>query len=127
MSQSTNGKREMLERNANIARERILDAIDALERKRHLVTDARARAGNIRKKWGLPIGAAFGVGCLALATLAFMAQRRRMHALKRSPRYWLARAVQPPKPSFVAETVKRVLSATLITVASEVARGATRV
>jgi hypothetical protein len=126
MDHKMNGKREFLERRANIARERVLETLDAIDRKRHSVVHAGEHARDLGRKYALPAGAAIGAALLAIGVAAYAMERRRMRMLRRSPRYWLARATQPPKPSFFAETLKRVVGATLITVMSEVARRAAR-
>jgi hypothetical protein len=126
MKHDANGKRELLEHRANVARERILQTLDAIDRKRHSVADAGERAREMGRRFALPVGVAVGATWVAVGVFAYAMNRRRMRMFQRSPRYWLARAVQPPKPSLFAETFKRVLTATLITVASEVARRVAR-
>ena len=122
MKHETNGKRDLLERKANIARERILQTLDALDRRRHAVVDIGTRATLLGRRFALPLGAALGASWVAAGVLIFALHRRRERALRHSPRYWLARATQPPKPSFAVETLKRVVSATLVAVTSEIAR-----
>ncbi len=122
MKQTTNGKREFLERKANIARERVLRTLDAIDQKRHAVVDVGARVSELGRRYALPVGAAIGASWVAVGMLAYALHRRRMRMLKRSPRYWLTRATQPPKPSFVLDTLKRVLAATLVAATSELAR-----
>ena len=55
--------REELERQANLVRSRLLDTIDAIDRRRHAMTDVRHQV----RKHALPVGIGTGVLVLGIA------------------------------------------------------------
>ena len=98
-----NPDREALEEKARATRERLLDKIDLLERRRHTITRVVA-----------PMAA----GALALGTFfAARGQQRRRRALLLD---WVA----PSPPSFAAETGRRLLQSGVALAATHLLRWA---
>jgi hypothetical protein len=118
-------QRSRLERRANVIRSRLLRTIDALDTRRHQVTEIGHRA----KRLAVPvIATVIGVAVLAAgATFAIRAQ----FELRRERRfgYRLAKSLAPlrrkERPPFWQEALRKVTLATLGVIASAlVKRGA---
>lgn len=82
MSPTTITKHDLLERKANIVRARLLRTIDALDRRRHAVTDVGEDAARLVKRAALPVGAGLGA-LLALTGVISFALHRRAERVRR--------------------------------------------
>lgn len=127
-------KREMLERAANRARERLVETLNALDEKRHELTDVKGLAKREVIEHKKPILITGGSIVLAIGTIvgvsiyrfATRKERLREERWKALRRYWnhperLARK-DPPKGSLAAELGRKILIGTLTFAALELTK-----
>lgn len=114
--------RNRLERRANVIRSRLLRTIDALDTRRHQVTELSQHA----KRLAVPVAATVaGVALLAFGT-AFAVARYVRHRRERTLRYHvsslLARVRTEPRPSIVEDALRKLAVTVVSIVASEFAK-----
>jgi hypothetical protein len=115
-------QRSRLERRADVIRSRLLRTIDALDNRRHQVTEL----GHHAKRMAVPLAASVvGVAIVAAGTtfaIRALVERRR----ERSFGYRLAKAIapfrQPPRRPFWQEALRKVTLTALGVIASELVK-----
>jgi hypothetical protein len=126
MELSIRERRERLERRANVIRSRLLRTIDALDVRRHQVTEI----GGHVKRLALPVsGVVIGVALLVAGTtfaIGRVLKRRKDRLLSTRFKKWLAPMVQPPKPSLLEEVVRKLTLTFVGIVGGELARRASK-
>jgi hypothetical protein len=126
MELSIRERRERLERRANVIRSRLLRTIDALDVRRHQVTEI----GGHVKRLALPVGGVVvGVALLVAGTtfaIGRLLKRRKDRLLSTRFKKWLAPMVQPPKPSLLEEVVRKLTLTFVGIVGGELARRASK-
>jgi hypothetical protein len=125
MSPTTITKHDLLERKANIVRARLLRTIDALDRRRHAVTDVGEDAARLVKRAALPVGAGLGALLALTGVISFALHRRAERARRRHLGYWIGKAFlppPPPRPSFIGETLRKATMAVVVAGLTELAK-----
>lgn len=115
-------RQKILERRANVVRSRLLRAVDALDARRHQVTEVGVQAKEVAPKVGMSfVGiAAFSLGS-AIGLRAFLKRRRERQLSYRVQRLLGSFRVEK-KPSFVADAFQRVAMTALTVLVTEATR-----
>lgn len=115
-------RRARLERRAEVIRSRLLRHVDALDARRHQVTEVGRQAKEMAPKaLGIVLasGALLGTG-IGLVSWAFRARKK--HLLS----YRIAQAIEPfrrePRPSVLGEVGRKLLVSVVTVVAGELAK-----
>jgi hypothetical protein len=115
-------QRSRLERRANVIRSRLLRTLDALDTRRHQVTEI----GHQAKRLAMPLGGAL-LGAIVVAAGTTMAIRsimenRREQSLAYRFSKSLAPLVREPRPPFWQEAARKIAMAALTVVAAQAAK-----
>lgn len=115
-------RRSRLERRANVVRSRLLRTIDALDVRRHQVTEL----GQHAKRLARPVGGAILGIMVVTAGVTFGVLRfirsRREERLDYRVSHFLDRFRQEPKPSFFQEAIRKVVLVALGVLANELTK-----
>lgn len=122
--QSVEEHMKMLERRANVVRSRLLRAVDALDTRRHQVTEIGAQAKEAAPKVGLSL---LGIAALSagavLGLRAYLKGRRERILGYRVKRFLGAFPLRvEKKPAFAVEALQRLAMTALTVLVTEVTR-----
>jgi hypothetical protein len=124
--QSVEEHMKLLERRANVVRSRLLRAVDALDNRRHQVTDVAVEAKEAAPKIGISLlGIAVLAGGSVLGLRAFLKGRRERMLSYRVQRFLGSFRVEKKKP-FAVEALERLAMTALTALVTEGMRRATR-
>jgi hypothetical protein len=115
-------RQKILERRANVVRSRLLRAVDALDARRHQVTEVGVQAKEVAPKVGMSLVAiaALSAGA-ALGLRAFIKSRRERQLSHRIQRLLGTFRVER-KPSFAADAFQRLAMTALTALVTEATR-----
>jgi hypothetical protein len=117
---------QLLERRANVVRSRLMRAVDALDTRRHQVTELGVQAREAAPKIGLSLlGLAILAGGAVIGLRAFAKSRRERVLAYRVKRFFGTFRVEKKKP-FALEVLERLALTALSVVVTEAARRASR-
>jgi hypothetical protein len=123
---SLDERRSRLERRANVIRSRLLRRIDALDVRRHQVT----QIGHEAKRLAIPAAAIVGGILVVAAGLTFAIKGALRWRRSRSFSYRLGKAFEPlrqePRPSIFSEALRKATMTAVGIVAAELARRGTK-
>jgi hypothetical protein len=115
---------KLLERRANVVRSRLLRAVDALDTRRHQVTEVGVQAKEAAPKIGLSV---VGIAVLSAGTVlglrAWLRSRRERQLAYRLNRFIGSFRVEK-KPSFAVEALQRIVTTALTVLVTEATRRA---
>jgi hypothetical protein len=115
---------KLLERRANVVRSRLLRAVDALDTRRHQVTEVGVQAKEAAPKIGLSL---VGIAALSAGTVlglrAWLRSRRERQLAYRLNRFIDSFRVER-KPSFAVEALQRVVTTAVTVLVTEATRRA---
>jgi hypothetical protein len=117
-------KAKILERRANVVRSRLLRTVDALDARRHQVTEIGVQAKEAAPKVGLSV---LGIAALTAGSVlglrAFLKKRRERLLAHRVKRFLGTFRVER-KPSFAVQALQRVATTALTVLVTEATRRA---
>ena len=121
---SAEEQRKRLERRANVVRSRLLRAVDALDTRRHQVTEIGAMAKAAAPRIGLSVlGVTAAVAIAGLSLRSYLKSRRERAFAYRAKRLLGAFPLRvEKKPSFFAEAFQKIAMTAITVIVTEATR-----
>ena len=121
---SVEEQRKRLERRANVVRSRLLRAVDALDTRRHQVTEIGVTAKEVAPRVGLSVLGVTAVAAIAgLGLRAYLKSRRERSIAYRAQRLFGVFPLRvEKKPSFFAEAFQKIAMTAITVLVTEATR-----
>lgn len=120
--QSVEDHMKMLERRANVVRSRLLRAVDALDTRRHQVTEIGVQAKEAAPKVGLGVLGFAALSAASLFGLRAVLKSRRERVFAHRVKRLLGTFRIEKKPSFAAEAFQRIAMTAITVLVTEATR-----